>query len=70
MDDAIIAIESMVVKMEEEWIASGPRLMPEPHRSADACRDAGNRNRVFAGGFCAFDRGRICRKHLLDCRIL
>ena len=27
VDDAIIAIESMVVKMEEEWIASKPRPM-------------------------------------------
>src|SRR6266513_6258602 len=45
-------------------------LCLEPHRSANACRDAGNRNRIFASGLCPFDRGRICRKHLLDCRIL
>ena len=45
-------------------------LCLESHRSANACRDAGNCNRVFAGGLCAFDCGRICREHLLDCRIL
>jgi len=57
VDDAIIAIESMVVKMEEGLDRIRAAAYAEPHRSAHACRDAGNRNRVFAGGLCAFDCG-------------
>ena len=47
VDDAIIAIEMMVVKMEEgfERVAGG-RLCLEPHRRADAGGHAGHGHRL------------------------
>src|SRR5216117_3951788 len=70
VDDAIIAIETMVVKMEEGVDRIQAAAYAWSHRSANARRDDGNRNRVFAGGLCPFDCGRICRKYFLDCRLL
>ncbi len=69
VDDAIIAIEMMVVKMEE-----GLR----PHRSGGLCvesygrtharRDAGDRHRLHAERFRQVDRRRVHQQHVLDRR--
>ncbi len=49
VDDAIIAIEMMVVKMEEGYGPDpGRRLCLEPHRGAHALRHAGHRHRLHA----------------------
>jgi multidrug efflux pump subunit AcrB len=49
VDDAIIAIETMVVKMEAGLRARTRRgLCLEPYRGADARRDAGDRDRLHA----------------------
>jgi multidrug efflux pump subunit AcrB len=60
VDDAIIAIEMMVVKMEEGTIVSGLRLCLEPYGSAYAGRYAGHGDRSDAGGFCQVHGRRIC----------
>ncbi|CAE6703311.1 Multidrug resistance protein MdtB [Xanthomonas arboricola pv. corylina] len=67
VDDAIIAIEMMVVKMEEGY--SRRRrigLCVEPYRRADAVRHAGDRGRLHAERLCRLHRRRIHQQHVLD----
>ena len=62
VDDAIIAIEAMVVKLEEGWTPrQGGDLRLDIHRGADAVGHAGDGGGLPAGGLRAIDRGRICR---------
>ena len=57
VDDAIIAIEMMVVKMEEGYGPhQGGGLCVEPHGGADAVRNAGDGHRLHAGGLRAARR--------------
>ena len=57
VDDAIIAIEIMVVKMEEGMDRiEGRRLRLEPHRGAHAGRHAGHHHRPDAGRLRALHR--------------
>ncbi len=69
VDDAIIAVEMMVVKMEQGWTACA--LPPSPGTSTAFPMLTGTL--VTAAGFLpvgsrAIDGGRICRQHLLDRR--
>ena len=69
VDDAIIAVEMMVVKMEQGWSRMqrcGFRLGLD--RLPDADRHARNGRRLPAGRHRALDRRRVCRQHLLDRR--
>ena len=69
VDDAIIAIEMMVVKMEEGYdriARSG--LCVEPYRRAHARRDAGDRDRLHAERLRQVDRRRVHQQHVLDRR--
>ena len=69
VDDAIIAVEMMVVKMEQGWSrmrAAAFRLGFD--RVSHADRHARNRRRLPAGRHRAFDGRRVCRQHLLDRR--
>ena len=66
VDDAIISIESIVVKMEEGWDrVKAATLRLGPHGRADACRNSGDGHRSDAYRFCAFRRGRVLRKSVL-----
>ena len=69
VDDAIIAIEMMVVKMEQGWDrarAATYRLDLDGLPHAD--RHAGDSRRLSAGRLCEIGRGRIRRQHFLDRR--
>ncbi len=68
VDDAIIAIEMMVVKMEEGYDRiKASAYASEPHCCAHAGRYAGNGRRLYAQRFCAIHRGRIHQQYVLDC---
>jgi multidrug efflux pump subunit AcrB len=62
VDDAIIAIEMMVVKMEEG-------VCLEPYRGADAVRDPCDGRRLSARRLRPVERGRVRRQYLLDRRL-
>ena len=69
VDDAIIAIEMMVVKMEQGFLArAGRDLRLELHRIPDADRHAGHGGGLPAGRLCQFEHRRIRRRHLLGGR--
>ena len=69
VDDAIIAIETMVVKLEQGWDrvrAAGFAWTSTAFPDAD--RHAGDGRRVPAGGARALHLRRICRRHFLGGR--
>jgi multidrug efflux pump len=66
VDDAIIAVEMMVVKIEQGWDrvrAATFRL--HLHRLPHADRHAGDGGGLHAGGFRKVDQRRVRRRHLL-----
>ena len=70
VDDAIIAIEMMVVKMEEGMDRiEGCGLCLEPYRGPHAVGHAGHHHRLHAGRLRAIHGGGICRQYLLDRRL-
>ena len=70
VDDAIIAIEMMVVKMEEGLDrVSGRDLRLGRDGRAHAVRYAGDHRGILAGGLRALHGRRICRQHFLGGRI-
>ena len=69
VDDAIIAIEMMVVKLEEGSIALPPRLMPGRIRRRRCWRHAGDDHRLHAGWIREVERRRICWEHILGRRL-
>ena len=69
VDDAIIAIEMMVVKMEEGYDRVGAAAYAWSHTAApDARRDAGDRDRLHAERLRQVDRRRVHQQHVLDRR--
>jgi multidrug efflux pump len=64
VDDAIIAVEMMVVKMEQGWDRVRAASFAW-ESTAFADRDARYRSRLSADRFRQFLGGRICRRHLL-----
>ena len=68
VDDAIIAIEMMVVKMEEVRPRRRSGLCVESYRRAHARRDAGDRDRLHAERLRQVDRRRVHEQHVLDRR--
>ena len=70
VDDAIIAIEMMVVKMEEGFDRIQAAAYAWSHTAApDAVGHAGHRDRPHAGRLRPVERRRIRRQHLLDRRL-
>ena len=68
VDDGIIAVEMMVVKMEEGWDAQGGRLFLRRDRDAAADRRADHRRGLHADRILQVDHRRIRGRHLLDRR--
>jgi len=62
VDDAIIAIETMVVKMEEAGTDQGRWLRLESHRRANAGRHSRDHHRPDADWLRSFHSGRIRQK--------
>ena len=70
VDDAIIAIEMMVVKMEEGFDRIQAAAYAWSHTAApDAVGHARHRRRLHAGRLRPVDRRRIRRQYLLDRRL-
>ena len=69
VDDAIIAVEMMVVKLEEGWDRlRAATLRLHVHGVSDADRHAGHGRRVHAGGVREVDRRPVRGRHLLGRR--
>ena len=69
VDDSIIAIEMMVVKMEAGLgPREGGRVLVLRHRDAAPDRCADHRRRLPADRPVAVEHGRVCGRHLLDRR--
>jgi hypothetical protein len=66
VDDAIIAVEMMVVKMEQGWDRVRGVLCPGINCVSDAHGDAGHGRWLPPHRLCQFGGRRICRRHFLD----
>ena len=65
VDDAIIAIEAMAVKLDQGWDRVARRPSPGPPPPSRCCSARWSPSRLPAGGLRGLHRRRICRRHLL-----